>query len=715
MTGLETPPGSERSAGLAVELDEALAARVNHVPRTHHLRPDGSPRFVNRLIREASPYLIQHAHNPVDWRPWGEEALAEAAALDRPVFLSVGYATCHWCHVMEEESFDDLEVAAVLNASFVPVKLDREQRPDVDQAYILATMLQHRHAGWPNSVWLMPDGRPFHTGTYFPKPQFVQVLGAIAQGWQGGQRDQFEGVAGQLADAMRRIPAQSAPPAELTEAPTRAVADLVRLFNAEHGGFSQGTQFPQEGNLLFLMDHWRRTGDAAARDAALTSLIHMAAGGLHDHVGGGFHRYTVDVNWRTPHFEKMLYNQALLMRCYTEAWQIAGRPDFARAVARCADYVLRDMTAPDGAFYSAEDADSLDVTGKQEEGAFYVWPPEEVEDDWLRDTLNLHAAPTLEAGPVAHLTPGAAVDFDRLDTGLEALRLRRDARPRPLRDDKVIGGWNGLMIRALAEAGAAFARPEWTEAAARAFDAVMTRLGPIEEMARLDLDGTRREAANLSDLAWLGLAALSLGRIDEAAQMADAALARFSTDGRLALTLDGPLGPVLETEDGAVPSGESSALELLALLDAAAPDPERRAKAEALVTALSGRLAEMPVARLEALRASRILTDGAAGWHRRIGPVQLILRRTQDDFTLDLHIAEGWHLTAGAHRADRRPLTLDGADIDWPEPTSGPDGPVWQNTLTLPLRPAGDTLTVSWQPCADTHCLLPVTVEFRWP
>ncbi len=715
MTGLETPPGSERSAGLATELDAALRARANHVPRTHHLRPDGRPRFVNRLIREASPYLIQHAHNPVDWRPWGEEALAEAAALDRPVFLSVGYATCHWCHVMEEESFDDLEVAALLNASFVPVKLDREQRPDVDQAYILATMLQHRHAGWPNSVWLMADGRPFHTGTYFPKPQFVQVLGAIAQGWEGGQRDQFEGVAGQLADAMQRIPAQSSPPAELTEAPARAVADLVRMFNAEHGGFSHGTQFPQEGNLLFLMDQWRRTGDAAARDAALASLVHMAAGGLHDHVGGGFHRYTVDVNWRTPHFEKMLYNQALLMRCYTEGWQISGRPDFARAVARCADYVLRDMTAPDGAFYSAEDADSLDATGKLEEGAFYVWPPEEVEDAWLRDTLNLYEAPTLEAGPVAHLTPGAEVDFDRLDAGLEVLRLQRDARPRPLRDDKVIGGWNGLMIRALAEAAAAFARPDWTEAAARAFDAVMTRLGPVGEMARLDLDGTRREAANLSDLAWLGLAALSLGRIDEAEQMADAALARFLTEGRLALTLDGPLGPVLETEDGAVPSGESSALKLLALLDAAAPDPERRARADAFVTALSGRLAEMPVARLEALRASRILTGGAADWHRRIGPVVLVLRRRPEGFALDLRIAEGWHLTAGESHADRRPLTLGGADTDWPEPEPTADGPVWQGTLTLPLRPADDALTVSWQPCADTHCLLPVTVEFRWP
>uniref|UniRef100_UPI0029059DCE thioredoxin domain-containing protein n=1 Tax=Roseobacter sp. HKCCA0434 TaxID=3079297 RepID=UPI0029059DCE len=581
-------PGVTRGDDEQIALEAALAARgPGYVPRTHLMDGDG-PRYVNRLIHEASPYLVQHAHNPVDWRPWGPEALAEATARDLPVFLSVGYATCHWCHVMEEESFDDEEVAALLNTAFVPVKLDREQRPDVDQVYILATMLQHRHAGWPNSQWLMPDGRPFHTGTYFPKPQFLQVLGAIAQGWDGGQRAQFESVARQLSEAMRRIPAETAPPAALDAAPAAALADLARLFNAEQGGFSHGTQFPQEGHLLFLLDHWRRTGDAAARDMALRSLEAMVAGGLHDHVGGGFHRYTVDVNWRTPHFEKMLYNQALMLRALVEGWQAGGDPALARAAARLVAYIARDMTAADGAFYAAEDADSLEADGRREEGAFYVWPPEAAPEA-ARDVLNLHAAPTLEAGPVAHLTPGEPVEFDALDPLLEEMRLIRDARPRPLRDEKVIAGWNGLLIRALAEAAIALDRPDWTEMAERAFDAVMARLGPLEELARLDFDGKRREVADLSDHAWLGLAAFALGRIDLADAFAARLLERFDHDGRLVLSPEGPLGPVLETEDGATPSGEAGALELLALLAEARPDPVRDARARALRDAVSGR------------------------------------------------------------------------------------------------------------------------------
>ena len=705
---MRAPPGADRTAEEQAALDAALRERgARYRPRTH-LMDGAAPRYTNRLIHEASPYLVQHAHNPVDWRPWGDDALAEAEARDLPIFLSVGYATCHWCHVMEEQSFDDEEVAVLLNRGFIPVKLDREQRPDVDQVYILATMLQHRHAGWPNSLWLMPDGRPFHTGTYFPKAQFMQVLGAIIQGWNGPQRGQFDRVARELAEAMQRIPAQTAPPAALDAAPAAAVGDLARSYNAREGGFSHGTQFPQEGHILFLLDHWRRTGDESARRMALHSLDAMVAGGLHDHVGGGFHRYTVDVNWRTPHFEKMLYNQALMLRALMQAWEIDRDPVKARAARRLVDYVTRDLTAPDGAFYSAEDADSLDPAGKLEEGAFYVWPPQDVQDDWAREVLGLYEAPTLEAGPVAHLTPGVEVDFGRLDPVLDALRIVRDARPRPLRDEKVIGGWNGLMIRALAEAATSFAEPTWRAAAERALDAVIRRLGPVHDMARLDMDGRTREVANLSDIAWIGLAAFALERFTLAEEATRVALSRCAQGDRLALSVDGPLGPVLETEDGAVPSGEGSALELLALLHAARPDPERDARARALRDALSGRMAEMPLARLDTLRAARLLADGPSGHVRQIGAVRCEL--TPD--LLSLYIAEGWSVTAAGGEG-LVAMRISGAEVDWPDPVILDGKPAWTGRVAVPIRPTGSVLSVTLQPCSASECLLPVTLDFR--
>ena len=711
---MAVPPGARHDANLQAELAAALAARgPEYVPRTH-LMDGTAPRYTNRLIAEASPYLVQHAHNPVDWRPWGDAALAEAAARDLPVFLSVGYATCHWCHVMEEQSFDNEEVAALLNTGFIPVKLDREQRPDVDQVYILATMLQHRHAGWPNSLWLMPDGRPFHTGTYFPKPQFMQVLGAITQGWNTEQRSQFDSVADQLSEAMQRIPAQTAEPAELGGAPVTALSDLARLYNAGEGGFSHGTQFPQEGHLLFLIDYWRRTGDAGARDMATGSLQAMVAGGIHDHVGGGFHRYTVDVNWRTPHFEKMLYNQALMTSALVQGWQLSDDPMMARAVARCIDYVLRDMTAPDGAFYSAEDADSLDHDGKLEEGAFYVWPPVEVADDWVIDTLGLREKPTLEAGPVAHLRPDVQVETDRLDAALEDLRIRRDARVRPLRDEKVIGGWNGLMIRAIAQGATAFERADWMDAANRAYDAVLARLGPIDTLARLDMDGRRREDANLSDYAWLGLAAYALNRMEQAQAIADLMLSRFANGDRLALSPSGPLGPVLETEDGATPSGEGSALELLALLAQAAPDPVRDSRARALRDALSGRLAEMPLARLETLRATRVLAEGAADWSRQIGAIALRLHPATDGYQLIFDIAPDWSLAADGQQG-LTPLRITGADVTWPDPATMDGKLAWTGRLVLPITTTDVMIGVTFQPCSGSECLLPVTVEFRVP
>jgi uncharacterized protein YyaL (SSP411 family) len=730
------PPAVQRDPALAAELEAAYAARgPEYRPRTGLVDAEGRALYVNRLVLEASPYLLQHAHNPVDWRAWGPEALAEAAALDRPIFLSVGYSTCHWCHVMEEESFDNEAVAQIVNAHFLPIKIDREQHPALDHIYITATQLQQGHAGWPNSLFLMPDGRPFHTGTYYPRPHFIQLLQAVAQAWRGGKRAEIEAVAAQIADAIRNLSptdAQAGPPPGEAQF-SAAVDQLAGMHNELEGGFSDTQQFPQEGFLLFLIDRWRRDGDARALAVVRQTLDAIAAGSIHDHVGGGFHRYTVDPNWRTPHFEKMLFNQGQIARTFVEGWEATGNPAWRRAAERCFAYVVRDLTDPDGAFYAAEDADSRDADGELEEGAFYVWSPQAVQEvlgldaDLAIGVLGLTETPTLEAGPVAHLDPTEPADFKALDPVLERLRIARDARARPLRDDKVIAGWNGLMIRALAEGTTAFGEPAYAAAARRAGDTIWSRLWTGERLMRLWAGGRALEDGALEDYAWLGLGFLALhdatGKAlwrDRAAQLATAAAGRFGDEmGRFRMVAaDGPLGPVYDTADGATPAGESSMLELLARLARRAPDPSFPARAAALRGALAGQLAQVPLLRPDALTAGRIIDDGESGPRRALarGMVRAHLAAGR----LSLQIADGWHLNA--HDPGPDWLTgarLDGAGVAWPEGAvlalGFADQPVrvYTGRLELELRDAGDTVTLHLQACSDSLCLEPESATFR--
>ena len=730
------PPGAARDAALTQRLTDAYAVKgPDYVPRTSLLGADGRALYVNRLILEASPYLLQHAHNPVDWRAWGPEALAEAAALDRPIFLSVGYATCHWCHVMEEESFDNEAVAQILNAHFIPIKIDREQHPALDHIYITATQLQQGHAGWPNSLFLMPDGRPFHTGTYFPRPHFIQLLQAVAQAWRGGKRDDIEGVAGQLATAIRRFAPTNiaaAPPPGETEFEA-AVDQLATMQNELEGGFSNSQQFPQEGFLLFLLDRWRRNGDMHALGIAANALNGIAAGGIHDHVGGGFHRYTVDPNWRTPHFEKMLYNQGQIARAFIEGWEATGNPAWRRAAERCFAYVARDMTDPEGAFYAAEDADSRDATGELEEGAFYVWPPEAVrtalgtEAGFAIQTLGLTEAPTLEAGPVAHLDPTDVPDFAALDPILDRLLAARDSRARPLRDSKIIAGWNGLMIRALAEGAAAFGAADYAHMAARAAETLWSRLWTGGRLMRLWAGGRALEDGALEDYAWLGLGLLALydatGEAlwrDRAGLLATTAADRFGDGkGRLKMAAaDGPLGPVYDSADGATPAGESAMLELFARLSRRLPDPAFPTHAGALRGALAGQLSQAPLLRPDALTASRIIEKGESGLRRALAKGTVRARMAAGRLILD--IAEGWHLNA--HQPGQDWLTgarIDGASVDWPagrELALGfSDQPVrvYEGRLDLPVTGAGAIVTLHLQVCSDALCLEPESATFR--
>jgi len=445
---------------------------------------------VNRLQDETSPYLRQHADNPVDWYPWGPEAFEVARTTDRPILLSVGYSACHWCHVMAHESFEDTETAELVNRLFVNVKVDREERPDVDAVYMEATQAMTGHGGWPMTVFMDHDGRPFFCGTYFPKtrrgngPTFMQLCEAIDDAWRH-RRDGVEDQADQLTEHLRRRP-------NLTvdgnrpriEALARAEAILIGQHDHRWGGFGGAPKFPQSMSLDFLLRQHLRTGSSDALGTALHSLDAMCAGGIYDHLGGGFARYSVDEAWLVPHFEKMLYDNALLLRPYLHAWQLTGNASYRRVVEETISYLLRDLRHPAGGFFSAEDADSLDATGHSEEGTFYVWSLDEV-TDVLTESLGEPAAtafvarygvtrsgnfePSAAGGSNILFLPigafGADSDDPEMADARRVLFEHRERRSRPGLDDKILTEWNGLLLASLAEAASACDEPEWLNAA----------------------------------------------------------------------------------------------------------------------------------------------------------------------------------------------------------------------------------------------------------
>ncbi|HLY07872.1 MAG TPA: thioredoxin domain-containing protein [Planctomycetota bacterium] len=477
-------------------------------------------KHTNRLAKEKSPYLLQHAHNPVDWYPWGPEAFDKSKKEDKPIFLSIGYSTCHWCHVMEHESFEDEDVAAFLNAHFVPIKVDREERPDVDQIYMAAVQAMNSQGGWPLSAWLTPELKPFMGGTYFPKEDrygrsgFMTVLKRIDQLWKE-KRKELNDSAEQVGDYLKKMSDVEAPgEVKLDAAFEKMYFQTERSYEPRYGGFSQQPKFPHSTTISYLMRHYARTGEKKALEMVEKTLTEMSRGGIYDQLGGGFARYSTDGEWLVPHFEKMLYDNALLASCYLEAWQLTKKDLYARIVRETLDYILRDMTSKEGGFYSAEDADSETIEGK-----FYVWNPQQVVDVLGKDADRFMKAfdvtpggnwePHEESIPKKQSVLHVAQDGDFAELKKKMFDAR-SKRVRPHLDDKVLTGWNALMISAMAQAGAALGEPRYRDAAVRAAGFLLSAHRKSGTLLRTSRLGEAKLDAYLEDYAYLAAALLDL-------------------------------------------------------------------------------------------------------------------------------------------------------------------------------------------------------------
>ncbi|ARS91454.1 thioredoxin domain-containing protein [Natrarchaeobaculum aegyptiacum] len=656
------------------------------------------PTERNRLDEEESPYLRQHADNPVNWQPWDEQALEAARERDVPIFLSVGYSACHWCHVMEEESFADEEVADLLNEEFVPIKVDREERPDVDSIYMTVCQLVTGRGGWPLSAWLTPEGKPFHVGTYFPKtakrgqPGFLDICRRLADSWADpDDRAEMERRADQWTDAARDQLEETPDSVRGTEPPSSAVLEsaadgAVRSADRQHGGFgSDGPKFPQPSRLRALARASDRTGNEQYRAVLEASLDAMAAGGLYDHVGGGFHRYCVDRDWTVPHFEKMLYDNAEIPRAFLAGYQLTGDDRYAEVVRDTLAFVDRELTHEEGGFFSTLDAQSEDPeTGDREEGVFYVWTPEEVHGvvgdettaDLFCDRYDITASGNFEGTNQPNRVRSVddlAAEHDlepdgvreRLEEAREALFDAREERPRPSRDEKVLAGWNGLMIATCAEAALVLGEDDYAGMAVDALEFVREKLwdDDAERLSRRYKDENVKVDGYLEDYAFLARGALgcyeATGDVDHLTFALDLARTiedEFWDDAHETLYFTPESGESLVTRpqeltDQSTPSAAGVAVETLLALDGFS-DEDFESIAAGVLETHANRLESNPLQHVTLCLAADRLETGSvevtvaapnlpdewrAAFVSRYVPDRLFARRPPTDDEL-----EGW-------------------------------------------------------------------------
>ncbi len=657
---------------------------------------------MNRLRESLSPYLLQHASNPVDWYPWGPEALEKAKKEDRPIFLSIGYAACHWCHVMERESFENEAIAKFMSEHFVNIKVDREERPDLDEIYMSATLAISGSGGWPMSVFLTPDLRPFFAGTYFPpdarygRPGFPQLLERIVELWKTS-REGLVQQADELTRAVKRMGSVVSTPGMLTEDLTvDACRALVRNFDDRLGGFGDAPKFPNSAGILALLREYRRSKDEVSLGAATFTLRKMAEGGIYDHLGGGFHRYSTDEQWLVPHFEKMLYDQAQLVRAYLAAFQTTNDASFERVIRETIGYVLRELQSPEGGLYSTQDADS-----EGEEGKFFVWAPDEVEAVLGADAAtflrvyDVTKRGNFEGKSILHpVLPIDACMRAKLDEQRKKLWEVREKRIKPLLDDKVLADWNGLMLWALAEAGAALDEKGWIEAARRCArfwkDQMLSPDGRLERVWRQGKKHTAGLQVDYASLA-LGLVALYQATFD----IEWLELARTLVGTMNSLFWDGEEGGWFATEvrpdliaraksphDGATPSGNSLAVLACQALYRLTGDEDLKDRAEKTLRLYRDTLERMPQA---------VLVMVGALQERNAGPPEVALVGTKGDAELE-------RMLRAVHGR-----FLPGKAVAWREP-GAPVGPV----KLLEGKDAKDGKATA-HVCRDFACDLPVT------
>jgi len=723
-------------------------------------RPD--PSKPNRLAGETSLYLREHADNPVDWYPWGEEAFEKARRENKPILLSIGYATCLYCHVMEQESYSNETIASLLNEHFVAIKVDREQRPDIDETFILATQLFSGASGWPNNVFLTPDLKPFFGGLYFPPVQFIDVLTQVSDSWQAN-RNAVVAEADRAVDLIHQVmrhrrAARTVNGAALSE----ATGQLLAGFDRDNGGFGSGPKFTQEFLLLLLLDRAELFDDTAALHAATATLDAMVTGGVRDHVGGGFHRYAIDPAWTVPNLEIMLFNQAGMARALLQAYRLTGKETYADAVRHLLDFVVRDMTAPEGGFYTSLDPELDRNGGFSRDGLHYTWTDAAFEQALAPDDLAFaerifDLTPANEFAGRNILTMKGSLEKLAEDEGLtvatlrarlrsirEALRLARGYRPAPRRDEKILSGWNGMMILAIAEAAIVFDEPSYRDAAIEAAEFVWSTMGGATgTLKRSHFDGKASVEATQPDFAFVALACLSLYDateddiwLERAKALASTMNAQFFDAARNDYFLNGADSfyrpkMIADTEQ---PSGNAAAIELFSRLMRRDGDPAHQAMAEKILASISGDILESPRENVYALRAAAQFLERETSSVRMAarGRVRVEARETKNKTVIvAVSMAPGWHVNSDRPNEEffiptklTFPDLPENADaiLRYPEP----------RTLTLrfhnkplslfeerfeitteafPSNSVPKVAQLTLQACSDTICLEPETLS----
>ena len=724
--------------------------------------PDGSWKWTNRLIHETSPYLLLHAHNPVDWYPWNDEALERAKKENKLIFLSVGYSTCYWCHVMEREVFSNPEIAEMMNKDFINIKIDREERPDLDEIYMTATQLLTQRGGWPNSVFLTPDLKPFYAGTYFPptdmpsRPGFPTILDAVHEAWVTREAEVIES-ANQISETIeiatsRGFTSLTAKPVNRTLI-TTALDYLRTSYSHAYGGFGKAPKFPSPANLELLLSEYERSPTPSLLKMVTHTLDMMAYGGMYDQIGGGFHRYSVDAKWLVPHFEKMLYDNAQLAKVYLQAYQLTEQSRYRRVAEEIFSFVFREMTAPEGGFYSALDAET-----DAEEGKYYVWTANEIqkilgkkEAARFGEVYGVDKGPNFEGKNVLYVPEGAAAEDALLsvESAREKLLTARAKREYPLLDTKIIVNWNGLMIDALTYGYYVLGEERYLAAASKATQFILdTMRKPDGELLHTYTAGVVKQDVYLDDYAFFVKGLLGLYQATGEEQWLNSA--KTLTDTMIQLFWDSKNGSFYYTKadakhlivrtkkpyDSAIPSGNSVAVQNLLGLG-----EEYQDYAERTLRCFAESMSQAPSSfmyMLFALNHYLTLEEGLVSDTSALVTTTAEVNAEKDgifNVELRLKIATGWHINANpAGQANLIPTTLtlntddpmDIIDVAYPKGRSArfefSDGSVnvYEGNLTIPLKLKQKsnskkntqvTLKLTYQPCSETECLLPQTLN----